>query len=469
MGARPHDRLSPPRALGTRVLAASLALLALFLGLTFAGLDLAFRRAAQQALEDVLDSQVLGLLAAADEGPGGTLEIPAGLPETRLSRPGSGLYGRVTTPRGDPVWISRSAVGIVLPPGGNLDPGRPEYRTDRLADGEQIMLVELRVEWEFDDGETEDYVFTVASSMDGYRAQIARYRTRLGGWFALMTVLLGAAQLLILRFVLRPLRQAEREVEEIETGLRERLSGGYPAELEALARNVNELIESERARSTRYRESLDNLAHSLKTPLAVVRSQIEATGPIEERAGIVIDQVDRMQGIVDYQLRRAAAGSAAGGPRVEVGPVAEATLSALRKVYADRAIDASATIEPGSVFRGDRGDLAELLGNLLDNAFKWCRHAVRLEVRRRHDGERRRPGLTIVVEDDGPGLDPERARSLTRRGERGDQEVPGQGIGLAVVSEILDARGGGIEFGQSGLGGARVTAWIPPVGTRRGR
>jgi PAS domain S-box-containing protein len=239
--------------------------------------------------------------------------------------------------------------------------------------------------------------------------------------------------------------------------------------LEPRVWDVNELIESERARSTRYRESLDNLAHSLKTPMAVVRSQIEATGPIEERAGIVIDQVDRMQGIVDYQLRRAAAGSAAGGPRVEVEPVAEATLSALRKVYADRAIDASATIEPGSVFRGDRGDLAEILGNLLDNAFKWCRNAVRLEVRRRHDGERRRPGLTIVVEDDGPGLDPERARSLTRRGERGDREVPGQGIGLAVVSEILDARGGGIEFGQSGLGCARVTAWIPPVGTRRGR
>jgi two-component system sensor histidine kinase PhoQ len=460
MVAGSNDGLKAPRALGTRVLAASMGLLALFLGLTFAGLDLAFRRAASQALEDVLDSQVLGLLAAADEGPGHTLELPPGLPETRLSRPGSGLYGRVATPRGEPLWISRSALGLTLPPSGNLDPGRPEYRTHTLADGDRIMLVDLRVEWEFEDGEARDFVFTVASSMGSYRAQIARYRARLGGWFALMTLLLGAAQLLILRYVLRPLRQAEREVEEIETGLRERLSEGYPAELEALARNVNELIEGERARSTRYRESLDNLAHSLKTPLAVVRSQIEASGPVEERAGIVIEQVERMQGIVDYQLRRAAAGGASGGARVAIGPIADATLAALRKVYADRSIEVAATIQPGATFRGERGDLAEILGNLLDNAFKWCRGKIRLDIRH-PPAPGRRPALEIVVEDDGPGLDPARAQDLIRRGERGDEAVPGQGIGLAVVNEIVGARGGELEFGVADTGGGRVVVRLP--------
>jgi two-component system sensor histidine kinase PhoQ len=465
MVAGSNDGLRVPRALGTRVLAASMGLLVLFLGLTFAGLDLAFRRAASQALEDVLDSQVLGLLAAADEASGHGLELPTGLPETRLSRPGSGLYGRVATPEGETVWVSRSALGLTLPPSDNLDPGRPEYRSFTLADGDEIMLVDLRVEWEFEDGVARDFVFTVASSMGSYRAQVARYRARLGGWFALMTVLMGAAQLVILRFVLRPLRQAEREVEEIETGLRERLSGGYPAELEALARNVNELIEGERARSTRYRESLDNLAHSLKTPLAVVRSQIEATGPIEERAELVIEQVERMQGIVDYQLRRAAAGSAAGSARVNIEPVAEATLAALRKVYAERPIEVSARVQPGATFRGERGDLAEILGNLLDNAFKWCQGKIRLEVRQlRSSG--RRPDLEIVVEDDGPGLDPTRAQSLIRRGERGDEAVPGQGIGLAVVSEIVGARGGALEFGASAMGGARVVVRLPGEAAR---
>ena len=466
MVAESHDGLSAPRALGTRVLVASTGLLALFLGLTFVGLDLAFRRAAEQALEDVLDSQVLGLLAAADEADGGTLELPLGLPETRLSRPGSGLYGRVTTARGEPVWLSRSSLGLELPASGNLDPGRPEYRIESLADGDEIMLGHLRVEWEFEDGSAEDFVFTVASSMTGYHEQVARYRTRLGGWFALLTVILGAAQLLILRFVLKPLRQAEREVGEIETGRRDRLSEGYPAELEALARNVNELIDSERARSTRYRESLDNLAHSLKTPLAVVRTQIEGAGPIEDRASVVVDQVERMQGIVDYQLRRAAAGTAAGQSLVAVTPVAEATLSALAKVYAEREVQIDTRLADGAAFQGDRGDLAEILGNLLDNAFKWCRSTVRLTVAERHQRNWRQPGLEISVEDDGPGLDADRAAALTRRGERGDEAVPGQGIGLAVVSEILAARGGGLEFAVSDLGGTRVTARLPGTAAR---
>ena len=453
-----NEHLSSSHSLTTRILVAATALLALFLGLTFVALDLAFRRASEQALEDVLDSHVLGLLTAADETDGAQLELPEGLPETSFSRPGSGLYARVATDRGDLIWLSPSALGLTLPESGNLDPGRPEYRIESLAGGDDLMFVDLRVEWEFEDGTARDYVFTVASSMRGYHEQVARYRTRLGGWFALMTVLLAAAQLLILRYVLKPLRKAEREIGEIESGRRESLSAGYPTELEALSRNINELIESERSRSTRYRESLDNLAHSLKTPLAVVRSQIEGSGSVEDRARIVIDQVDRMQGIIDYQLRRAAAGGGAGQSSVEIAPVAEGTLSALAKVYADRRINVTCQIAAGSVFLGDRGDLAEILGNLLDNAFKWCSGRVSLCVETVASPTRE---LRIVVEDDGPGIDDASVARLVERGGRGDEAKPGQGIGLAVVAEIVVATGGKLEFESSALGGARVTARIP--------
>jgi two-component system sensor histidine kinase PhoQ len=144
-----------------------------------------------------------------------------------------------------------------------------------------------------------------------------------------------------------------------------------------------------------------------------------------------------------------------------VAPVAEATLAALAKVYADRAVRIDTRLAAGAAFQGDRGDLAEILGNLLDNAFKWCRSTVRLTVAEYHEPGRRQPGLEISVEDDGPGLDPEQAAALTRRGERGDEAVPGQGIGLAVVSEILAARGGRLDFAGSDLGGARVTARLP--------
>ena len=279
-----------------------------------------------------------------------------------------------------------------------------------------------------------------------------------------MTILLVAAQVLVLRFLLKPLREAETEIGEIEAGRLDRLSEGYPAELQALASNINRLIDSERARSTRYRESLDNLAHSLKTPLAVVRSQTEGSGAQDETDKTIQDQVDRMQGIVDYQLKRAVAGSAStGSASVDVAPVVESTLSALTKVYADKSVNVASELDESCVFFGDRGDLTEILGNLLDNAFKWCGSRVLVSANPITQADKKRVGLELVIQDDGPGIEGGQADLLTRRGMRGDEAVPGQGIGLAVVRETVKAAGGKLEFGPSDLGGARVRITLPPV------
>lgn len=449
----------------TRVMVAATVLLALFFGLTFAALDLAFRRTAEQALEEILESQVLGLLGAAESAGALGLYMPDGLPESRFSRPGSGLYAALTTGDGEHVWTSRSASGLELPVPDGLVAGRPSYARATAPDGTELMLISLRVEWEFEEDVTEDYTFTVASSMEGYAAQVARYRTRLGAWFALMTAILVAAQLIVLRYLLKPLGQAEAEIGEIESGRLQRLSEGYPAEVDALARNVNRLIDSERARSKRYRESLDNLAHSLKTPLAVVRSQTEGAGVSTDRSDALLEQVDRMQTIVDYQLRRAAAGGATTGQApVQVAPVAEATLSALGKVYAAKGVEVTSRLDPAAVFFGERGDLAEILGNLLDNAFKWCSGHVELRVEpvipAAHGS---RKGLRIAVDDDGPGIESERAQHLTQRGARGDEALPGQGIGLAVVRETVEALGGELAFGTSQLGGTSVDVSLPSL------
>jgi two-component system sensor histidine kinase PhoQ len=452
--------MTRPGALTTRVLVSATLLLTLFFGLTFAALDLGFRRAAERALEDLLESQVLGLLTAADPATEGVIALPDSLPETRFSRPGSGLYALVTETAGETVWVSPSALGLRLPAPAPETPGRIGFKRLTLGDGDDLLNASLRVEWEFEDGSIRDFVFSVASSLDGYRDQVSRYRTRLGGWLVLLTVLLVLAQFMVLRFILRPLGQAEQEVREIEAGQRQRLSAGYPDELDALAGSVNTLIEGERARSQRYRESLDNLAHSLKTPLAVVRSQLEMD---EADPSSLLEQVERMRGIVDYQLRRAATGAETlSRGRVPVAPVADATLQALRKVYADKQPELESIVDPSAEFVGDRGDLAEILGNLLDNGCKYCVSKVRLRIAAVPDTDNRHAGLEITVEDDGPGISLGDADRLVRRGARGDEVVPGQGIGLAVVRDIAEARGGELCIGPSGLGGTRVEIRLPP-------
>ena len=464
MAAGTRDALNLPGSLRNRIMVAAALLLTLFFGLTFVVLDIGYSRAARQALDDVLDSQVLGLLAAADAGEDHDLILPPGLPETRFSRPGSGLYAQLTEASGTVLWTSPSATGLQIPSVVSPEPGRRVYSDFQLDDGTQLTRISFRVDWEFDDLVTRGFVFSVASSLDGYHTQVSRYRKRIGWWFGLMTILLVAAQILVLRFLLRPLREAEIEIGEIEAGRRDHLSKGYPAELEALASNINRLIDGERARSTRYRESLDNLAHSLKTPLAVVRSQTESNKVEGESDKTIQEQVDRMQGIVDYQLKRAVAGGVStGAASIDVVPVVEGTLSALAKVYADKSVSVASELDANCTFFGDRGDLTEILGNLLDNGFKWCTGRVLVTANPITQTDRKRDGLELIIEDDGPGIDGGQADLLTRRGMRGDEAVPGQGIGLAVVRETVKAAGGKLEFGPSDLGGACVRIVLPPV------
>jgi two-component system sensor histidine kinase PhoQ len=177
----------------------------------------------------------------------------------------------------------------------------------------------------------------------------------------------------------------------------------------------------------------------------------------------VLEQVERMQGIVDYQLRRAASGAETlSRSRIPVGPVAESTLQALAKVYADKQPVLESHVEASAVFFGDRGDLAEILGNLLDNGCKYCRSVVRLNVATIPPGDATNPGLEITVDDDGPGISLGEADRLVHRGARGDVALPGHGIGLAVVRDIAEARHGELTIGPSALGGTRIEVRLPP-------
>ena len=191
------------------------------------------------------------------------------------------------------------------------------------------------------------------------------------------------------------------------------------------------LIEHEHARQKRYRHALADLAHSLKTPLTLMRNALAAEA--RDALGTTLEeQLARMDRIVDYQLQRAAtSGKSKNTAPLPIKPVAEKILASLAKVYLDKKVDAELFIGSEVCFRGDEGDLMELLGNLLDNAYKWCRKSVRLTVKEKN----RR--VTISVEDDGPGINESQAEHLLQRGVRADQAMPGHGIGLAVACDIV--------------------------------
>jgi len=261
---------------------------------------------------------------------------------------------------------------------------------------------------------------------------------------------------MVLRWGLRPLRKLIGELHGIEGGTQGQIDAPYPHELTPLTGALNAMIRHERSQLQRYRNALGDLAHSLKTPLAVLRG-LSSDERLTDAAQRQLDeQVGRMQQIADHQLSRAAtAGRRALAQPVGVHPIAARLAAALKKVHADKGLAFDLVVSLRLLVRVDSGDLHELLGNTLDNAAKWARTRVQLHAARASST------LELIVEDDGPGFPAEPER-LLERGVRADSRVPGQGLGLASVVEILRAYEGDIVLGRSAeLGGARVVLRIP--------
>jgi two-component system sensor histidine kinase PhoQ len=288
------------------------------------------------------------------------------------------------------------------------------------------------------------------------REQVEVYRHTLLTWLGALAAVLLLLLLAVLRWSLAPLRKVAADLARVEHGAQERLDRNYPVELSGLTASLNNFIDAERDRVVRYRNTLSDLAHSLKTPLAVMRSQLEIGGGGEELRWTVLEQVGRMDEIVAYQLSRAAtSGHQTFAAPLLIEPYAEEIVRSLEKVYASRGVLCEFEIDPGARFHGDQGDLMELLGNLLENAFKWAKRRVVLHARVLPAGVRR-AGLEFAVEDDGPGIAEDKVEHLLQRGVRGDERVQGHGIGLAIVQDIVKAYRGEVNVGRSPqLGGAR--------------
>ena len=436
-------------AIRTRLLLGAALVLLAFL----TGAGLAVQRANAESVRAAyfgrLQSTVYLLLAAAELDAGGALVMPPAFAEPRLSLPGSGLYAGIFNVLRGEQWQSASTLGQQPPFQRSLQAGQWRNETVEGAGG-SFLSVSYAVTWKASAREA-PLVLTVLEDRAAFDREVSAFARTLWLWLGGAAVLLLLAQLWLLRWGLAPLRHVASEIGRIEEGDQSRIEGRYPTEISGLTDNLNTLIQQERVRQTRHRDALSFLAHSLKTPLAVLRSALSDPAQLP---ATVAQQVSRMDDIVQYQLGRAIAGGAARfAPPLVLLPIVERIRDALAKVYAGKALGFNVECPPDLRWRIDEGDLFEMLGNLLDNAAKWARSRVDVRVWREAGH------LCICIEDDGPGFSD--TESVLRLHVRGDERVPGHGVGLAVVSELVASHQGELKLARSSMDGGRVDIVLP--------
>ena len=448
-------------SLRNRLLVSASLTLTAFLGLAGIALDRAFISSAKVSLQNELKAQVIALLTVIEVEPDGTLIIPAQLPESRLASLDSGLYALVLSAQGQPLWKSHSSMGVELPDLWTMQPG--EERFDQLGPGlRSAFEYAFGVSWEIDEGIEFGFTLVFIEESDRFKAFIHSYRRDLVFWLGLAGIFLLIMQLVTLQWGLRPLTRVVRELDQIEHAEQEKILGNYPDEIAQLSERINLFIENERKNLTRYRNTLGDLAHSLKTPLAVIKGIFEQPGKDVDRNS-VDEHVDRMSNIIDYQLKRAASSQfSVMHAAVDVNETLTKLDNSLQKVYADKKVQSLWDLTDKATFYGDESDLFELLGNVLDNAYKFTNTSVSYETKVIKVSGKIHPGVSIRITDDGPGLSGQQKNAVFQRGARVDQQVPGQGIGLAVAREVVDRYEGDFRFESATNGGASIVIEIPP-------
>jgi two-component system sensor histidine kinase PhoQ len=430
------------------ILGATLVLIAFV-----AGAGLAVQRAHADSVRAAhfaqLRSTVYLLLAGTEIDAAGALVMPEAFPEPRLSLPGSGLYAAIVNVNRREAWESASALGLSPPFQRSVAVG--QWRHETIAAGDRTYLaVGYGVTWA-GRAQAAPLVLSVLEDKAAFDREVAIFERTLWTWLGGAGALLLLTQALLLEWGLSPLRRVAREISRIEQGEQAEVAGTYPAEIAALTGNLNTLIRQERVRQTRYKEALSFLAHSLKTPLAVLRT---ALGEPAGLPAAVTEQVTRMDDIVQHQLGRAAAsGATRFAPYLALAPVLHRIRDSLQKVHAEKALDFSVDCPPELSWRIDEGDAFEMLGNVMDNAAKWARRRVAVRVWREAGR------LTIRVDDDGPGFND--TQSILQLHVRGDEQVPGHGVGLAVVKDLVASHEGQLALSRSDLGGARLDIVLP--------
>lgn len=441
------------------VLAAFWSLLAL--AAAYVVLASYYRAEIERGFERLLGLHLFNVVAAIQQDDAGRLHGEPQLGDPRFASFQSGWYWQVIRlGADDELLVSPSLAGERLTLKSVEDvPFDDEFQ--RAMDvagpaGERLRAVEQLVVY---DRTGDRLSFTVAADLGTIDADIAAFRNLLLAVFGVLGAGLVAIAVAQVGVGLRPLRRVGDALGAIREGRDERITGVYPREIAPLTAEINALIESNAKIVERARTQVGNLAHALKTPLSVITNEARAgKTPLGDK---VVEQAGLMRHQIDYYLDRARVAASTGLVSVvtDVKPVADTFARAMARIYADRGIDLGVDIAPGSRFQGEKQDLEELFGNLVDNAFKWAKTEVRLSCRRLSGPDR--PLLEIAVEDDGPGLTEAEREEAMRRGRRLDETQPGSGLGLSIVRDLAELYDGAFELSRSELGGLKAVLRLP--------
>ena len=412
------------------------------------------------SFDDRLDVYLTSLIATAVDVDG-RLRAPEGLGEPNFTIPQSGWGWQVVGPNA--TFLSRSLLGeaIEVPP----DPSdRPVTYADTTAMGGLSLRLAAR-RLRLPDGTPTS--FTVLGDRQEVEQSIDDFRFAAVVTLSILAAAIMLAALAQVRLGLAPLTAMQSNIADIVRGRTRRLEGEYPVELDPLVSELNGLLRLNEELIERARTHVGNLAHALKTPLSVIVN--EAREEEGARAEKIVEQAGLMRERIDIALDRArmAARSGAVGEVSEVAPALEGLARVMRRLNEGRGLALDLAVEPGLLFRGERQDFEELAGNIVDNACKWASSRVAIEARTAEDAAPARAGiareLVLTVEDDGPGLPADKRAIALQRGRRLDETVPGSGLGLSIVTELVELYGGRIALGDAALGGLRVTVTLPSV------
>jgi two-component system sensor histidine kinase PhoQ len=441
------------KSIKSRLTLVSMAVLVIFMVLTAVALERAVVERALQAEEDGLKLLIYSLLAAVDRdatGLGITVS-PNRLFEPALVTRNSGLYALIYDREKREIWRSRSST-IDFVPIEQIELGEWKFETlQHLAT--PYFRLGFSLQWPDVNNRLQRYDVVVWRNAVDYFEQLSRFRQTLWAWLLITTLLLLLVMYLVTRWSLRPLQKIGLEVKAIEDHRQSGFEQDYPAEIEPLTENLNILLKREQYLRLRYRNALDDLAHSLKTPLAVLTGLGDQESLDPAQIEILREQTERMNQIVSYQLQKTSSvAEVTISKPVDLVVIIEKLLSALEKVYQEKGIRVQRDLPQKMPLRIDEGDCMEAVGNLLDNAFKYGKS--RVSVRALRESER---STRLVIEDDGDGLAEDEIEQILNRGTRLDEATEGQGIGLAVVADIVESYNIGLQFGRADLGGLRVT------------
>lgn len=446
-----------PRSLAFRVVAFSTVWAIVALIVIFTLITTLYRQTSERGFDSLLSAHLFNLIGSVGISASGELTGSPDLGDLRFSEPNSGWYWSVL-PASEGVTGERhsSSMTQAIPSPSVADVPfnssfQRTYTTDGL-NGEELQVFESEFVL---DAQNRAARFRVMGNETELEAEIAAFQRRLLTYLSLFGVGMISINAIAILFGLQPLRRVRDALAMVREGTAQRLTGRFPVEIEPLANETNALIENNRRIVERSRTQVGNLAHSLKTPLAVLINEGRALGGAKGQ--LIAEQTASMQKQIDHYLQRARVAAQRDSVvyRTPVAPLVERMVRVMQKLNPDARLSLVLPDEE-VIFAGEREDLEELLGNLLENAMKWAKNAVRVSVARGAQDEA--AGLfEISIEDDGPGIPEDKAREAIKRGRRLDETKPGTGLGLAIVADLVNEYGGTLALERSGLGGLKAT------------